>query len=76
MPRVQQRVMTEQRPARSYPASDGILITLEEIEQFLTLYETLERAEGTVKFYRRKLTQFYEDLPGDKRLRHGFLEDW
>lgn len=76
MPRVQQRVMTDRRPARPYPSGEGVLITLEEIEQFLTLYETLDRAEGTVKFYRRKLTQFYEDLPGDKRLRHGFLESW
>lgn len=76
MPRAQQRVMTEQRLVRPYQTGEGALITMEEIEQFLTLYETLERAEGTVKFYRRKLTQFYQDLPEDKRIRHGFMESW
>lgn len=76
MPRAQQRVLTEQRPVRQHQAGEGVLITMEEIEQFLTLYETLNRAEGTIKFYRRKLTQFYEDLPEDKRIRHGFMESW
>ena len=76
MPRAQQRVMTERRPARPHQAGEGTLITMEEIDQFLTLYETLDRAEGTVKFYRRKLTQFYQDLPEDKRIRHGFMRNW
>ena len=76
MPRAQQHVRTEHCLAKRYPSGAGILITMEEIEQFLALYETLDRAEGTVKLYRRKLTQFYQDLPEDKRLRHGFMESW
>ncbi len=75
MPRAQQRVMSEQRPVQ-HRAGKGTLITLEEIEQFLTLYESLERSEGTIKFYRRKLLRFYQDLPEDKRIRYGFLEKW
>mgnify|MGYP001029947784 CR=1 FL=1 len=76
MPRAQQHVRTGHCLAKRYPSGAGILITMEEIEQFLALYETLDRAEGTVKLYRRKLTQFYQDLPEDKRLRHGFMESW
>ena len=76
MPRAQQRVLTEQRPMRQHRVSEGILISLDDIEQFLALYESLNRTEGTVKFYRRKLTQFYGALPEDKRLRHGFMENW
>ena len=60
MPRAQQRVMSEQRPVQ-HRAGKGTLITLEEIEQFLTLYESLDRTEGTIKFYRRKLLRFYQD---------------
>ena len=59
--------MSEERPAQQHRSGEGTLITVEEIEQFLALYESLDRAEGTIKFYRRKLTQFYEDLPVDKR---------
>ena len=76
MPRVQQRIMTKQRPAWQHRADEGTPITLEEIKQFLILYESLDRAEGTVQLYRRKLTQFYQALPEDKRLRHGFMERW
>lgn len=76
MPSARQRVMTEQRTVRQHQPGEGTLITMEEIERFLALYESLDRAEGTIKFYRRKLTQFYEDLPEDKRIRHGFMENW
>lgn len=62
-----QSAMSEERPAQQHRSGEGTLITVEEIEQFLALYESLDRAEGTIKFYRRKLTQFYEDLPVDKR---------
>ena len=76
MPRAQQRILTEQRPVRQYQTGEGVLITMEEIERFLSLYESMDRAEGTIKFYRRKLTRFYRDLPEDKRIRHGFMESW
>lgn len=76
MARVRQCVMTEQRPVRQHRGDEGTLITLEEIDRFLTLYENLDRAEGTVQLYRRKLAQFYQDLPEDKKIRHGFLENW
>ena len=42
MPRVRQNVITEQRPVRQHQTGEGILITMEEIEQFLTLYERSE----------------------------------
>ena len=59
MPRAQQRVMSEERPVRQYRSGEGTLIALEEIEQFLTLYKSLNRTEGTVKFYQRKLARLY-----------------
>ena len=76
MPSARQRVMTEQRAVRQRQPGEGTLITMEEIERFLALYESLDRVEGTIKFYRRKLIQFYEALPEDKRIRHGFMESW
>ena len=76
MPRARQHILVEQRPVRQYRASEGTPITLEKIEQFLIHYENLERSEGTIKFYRRKLLRFYQDLPEDKRIRYGFLEKW
>lgn len=48
----------------------------EGVFSFLALYESLDQVEGTIKFYRRKLIQFYEALPEDKRIRHGFMESW
>lgn len=64
------------RPVRQYLTTEGRTITREEVERFLTNYETLDRAEGTFQFYRRKMKKFYEDLPEDKTVRHGTLEKW
>lgn len=75
MAKVRQYVIDE-RPVRQYRATDGRTITREEVERFLTNYETLDRAEGTFQFYRRKMKKFYEDLPEDKTVRHETLENW
>lgn len=75
MAKVRQYALDE-RPVRQYRATEGRMITREEIERFLTNYETLDRAEGTFQFYRRKMRKFYEDLPEDKTVRHGTLEKW
>ena len=56
--------------------AEGRPVEKEEIERFLTGYETLDRAEGTCQVCRRKLQKFYEDLPEDKTIRHGTLESW
>lgn len=75
MAKVRQYALDE-RPVRQYRATDGRTITQEEVERFLTNYETLDRAEGTFQFYRRKMRKFYEDLPEDKTVRPGTLEKW
>ena len=75
MPKARQHILSE-RPVRQHRAAEGRPVTQEEIERFLTGYETLDRAEGTYQFYRRKLRKFYEDLPEDKTIRHGTLENW
>ena len=75
MPKARQHILSE-RPARQHQAAEGRPVTREEIERFLTVYETLDRAEETLQFYRRKLQRFYEDLPEDKTIRHGTLERW
>lgn len=76
MSRAQQRAAGDPSLVRQRQEDEGIFITLDEIEQFLTLYENQNRTEGTIKFYRRKLMRFYRDLPEDKKIRHGFLESW
>lgn len=75
MPKARQHILSEW-PLRQHRVADGVPVEREEIERFLTGYETLDRAEGTYQFYRRKLQKFYEDLPEDKTIRHGTLESW
>lgn len=75
MPKARQHILS-QRPVRQHRVEDGRAVTQNELERFLTSYESLERAEGTYQFYRRKLRKFYEDLPEDKTIRHGTLENW
>ncbi len=75
MPKARQHILSE-RPIRQHRVAEGRPVTQDEIERFLTSYETLDRAEGTLQFYRRKLRKFYEDLPEDKTIRHGTLENW
>ena len=75
MSKTREYVLSE-RPVRQYRATEGRTITREEVERFLTNYETLDRVEGTFQFYRRKMRKFYEDLPEDKTVRHGTLEKW
>jgi len=57
-------------------AERGVLVTKEDIQNFLMAYESLDRSEGTIQYYRRKLWRFYQDLPEDKTVRHGTLKDW
>jgi len=76
MPRTRQQIHGE-LPLRQYRVTaEGVPVTQDDIQRFLTAYEGLERAEGTYQFYRRKLRKFYEDLPEDKTIRHGTLEGW
>lgn len=75
MPKARQHILSE-RPVWQYRIAEGRPVTQDEIERFLTGYETLDRAEGTYQFYRRKLRKFYDDLPEDKIIRYGTLESW
>ena len=75
MPKARQHILSE-RPLRQYRVAEGTMVAQEDVERFLTDYGQLDRAEGTYYFYRRKLWKFYEDLPGDKTIRHGTLENW
>ena len=75
MPKARQHILSEQ-PLRQHRVAEGRPVEQEEIEPFLTGYETLDRVEGTYYFYRRKLWKFYEDLPEDKTIHHGTLESW
>lgn len=75
MSRVKQHIMSE-RPVRQHRTTEGRQVAQDEIERFLTDYGQLDRVEGTYYFYRRKLWKFYEDLPADKTIHHGTLENW
>jgi len=57
-------------------AEQGVLVTEEEIRKFLAAYEGMNHARGTVQLYRRKLQQFYRDLPEDKMIQYGTLQKW
>lgn len=75
MPQTRQHIQGE-RPLRQRRLADGVVMTEEDMQRFLTAYESMNRRKGTVQFYRRKLRRFYEDLPEDKTIRYGTLEKW
>lgn len=76
MPQTRQQIHGE-LPLRQYRVTaEGVSVTQDDIQCFLTAYDGLKRAEGTYQFYRRKLRKFYEDLPEDKTIRQGTLESW
>lgn len=69
-------VLKGERPQRQRRLTEGIVMTEEDMQRFLTDYVRMNRAEGTVKFYRRKLRRFYDDIPADKTIRYGTLQKW
>lgn len=75
MPQTRQHIQGE-RPLRQRRLVEGVVMTEEDMQRFLTAYESMNRRKGTVQFYRRKLRRFYEDLPEDKTIRYGTLEKW
>lgn len=75
MPVTRQHIQGERPPRRSQ-RNDGVVIRKEDIQQFLDDYERMNRTKETVQFYRRKLERFYEDLPEDKTVRRGTLQNW
>ncbi|MCI8476797.1 MAG: site-specific integrase [Oscillospiraceae bacterium] len=75
MPQTRQHIYAE-RPRSRYRPAEGVVVTQEEIQQFLANYESLNRSKDTVQFYRRKLKRFYQDLPEDKTIRRGTLKRW
>lgn len=55
---------------------EGILLTQEEIEQFLSDLRKKGRVKGTLEGYRRGLNQLYRMLPEPKRIGRGTLIRW
>ena len=76
MAKTRQHIMCGERPRRRYRPAEGVRMTQEEIQKFLTDYEKTDCVKDTVQFYRRKLQRLYEDLPEDKTIRHGTLKNW
>lgn len=75
MPLTRQHIEGE-RPVRRNRPNVGVVIRWEDIQQFLTDFERMKRPEETIQFYRRKMKRFFEDLPEDKTVRYGTLQDW
>lgn len=75
MPQTRQHIQGK-RPQQQRYSARGIIVTEEDIQKFLTAYEKLDRAEGTIQFYQRRLRRFYQDLPGDKMIRPDTLRNW
>jgi len=76
MPQTRQHIYAERPLRRHYTADRGVPVTKEDVQNFLTAYESLDRSEGTIQYYRRKLRRFYQDLPEDKTVRHDTLKNW
>ncbi len=76
MPQTRQHICGERPPRPHHGAEQGVLITRDEIQRFLADYERLDRSEGTVQFYQRKLRRLYQDLPEDKTIRCDTLRKW
>lgn len=75
MAKTRQHICAERPQLQRYHL-DGVLVSQEDIQSFLAAYEGLDRAEGTVQFYQRKLRRFYQDLPEDKMIRQDTMKNW
>ena len=75
MPQTRQHIEGE-RPLRQRRLAEGVVMTEDDMQRFPADYARMNRLEGTVKFYRRKLKRFYDDLPADKTIRYGMLQKW
>ena len=67
------RTIEAEHPADT---SAGTRITPEAIQSYLDGLAAKGRGTGTVQNYTNKLLTFYEELPADKRVTRGALEDW
>ena len=77
MAKTRQHIICADRPqTRQQHQPSGVSVSQEDIQNFLAAYENLDRAEGTVQFYQRKLRQFYQDLPEDKIIRPDTMRKW
>ena len=77
MAKTRQHIICAERPqTRRQHQSSGVPVSQEDIQGFLAAYENLDRAEGTVQFYQRKLRRFYQDLPEDKIIRPDTMKNW
>lgn len=76
MPQTRQHIICTERPQMRRQQPFGVPVSQEDIQSFLAAYENLDRAEGTVQFYQRKLRRFYQDLPEDKIIRPDTMKNW
>ena len=77
MAKTRQHICAERPQLRRYhQAAEGVQVSQEDIQKFLAAYEGLDRAEGTIQFYQRRLRRFYQDLPEDKTIRHDTMKNW
>lgn len=63
-------------PPHPTDTSEGLLLTREMIESYLTTYEAQGYSEETVRGYRHKLKKLYDDLPADKIIYRGSMDRW
>lgn len=61
--------------SRSGTALD-VMLTPESIAEYLGFYQKQGYAEETLQSYQRKLEKLYDDLPDDKIIRLGFMDQW
>ena len=77
MAKTRQHIICAERPqTRRQHQPSGVPVSQEDIQNFLAAYENLDRAEGTLQFYQRKLRRFYQDLPEDKIIRPDTMKNW
>ena len=78
MPQTRQHIQggSSARVRHTPGTEQGVRLTPEGIERFLSVCRAEGRVEGTLKWYRRGLERLYKDLAEDKAVRHGTLERW
>lgn len=76
MAKTRQHIICAERPQTRRQQPSGVPVSQEDIQSFLAAYENLDRAEGTLQFYQRKLRRFYQDLPEDKIIRPNTMKNW
>lgn len=79
MGQIKQRRPIQRRAALHLSQPDtklDVMLTPESVKEYLAFYQKQGYSEETLQSYQRKLEKLYDDLPDDKIIRLGFMDQW